>query len=113
MVNKESRSEAARCHSEDMDRLFDKEIKRSISRTKIYGVDFYRKEENGQSAKFILDVDTFIAGAFGCGVFAQKPETVAQYFMELFGNTRVKKVIFAIPPDKNYAAFEKAYNIRN
>lgn len=250
MSNKQNRSDIARCHTEDMDRLFSEEIKKSITGTKIYGVDFCRKEETGHSPDFILEqsyteesviktagngklavlnfasyrhagggflkgamaqeeaichssflynilrefpdyygwnesnynrglytnralyspevyffsdnyekyvkadvitcaapnrsvmrkdgrfseeenelalkeriqfirdicdeecVDTFITGAFGCGVFAQKPEVVANLFMDLFGDTKVKKVIFAIPPDRNYVAFEKEYNNR-
>ncbi len=54
-------------------------------------------------------VDVLIAGAFGCGVFAQKPEMVAAFFKEYFSDTKVKKVIFAVPPDRNYPAFEKTF----
>ena len=54
-------------------------------------------------------VDTLIAGAFGCGVFAQKPEVVAACFKECFSDTKVKKVIFAVPPDRNYPSFEKEF----
>lgn len=55
------------------------------------------------------DVETLIAGAFGCGVFAQKPEMVAHYFREYFSDTKVKAVIFAVPPDRNYVAFEREF----
>ncbi|MCR5011827.1 MAG: TIGR02452 family protein [Lachnospiraceae bacterium] len=54
-------------------------------------------------------VETFIAGAFGCGVFAQKPDVVATLFREYFSDTGVKKVILAVPADKNYPAFEKEF----
>ena len=58
----------------------------------------------------LANVDTLIAGAYGCGVFAQKPERVASLFVELFSDTKVKQVIFAVPPDRNYDAFEKVTN---
>ena len=54
-------------------------------------------------------VEVLIAGAFGCGVFAQKPETVAHLFREFFSDTKVKKVIFAVPPDRNYPPFEREF----
>ena len=54
-------------------------------------------------------VDILIAGAFGCGVFAQKPEAVAACFKECFSDTKVKKVVFAVPPDRNYPPFEKDF----
>ena len=54
-------------------------------------------------------METLIAGAFGCGVFAQKPEMVAHYFREYFSDTKVKAVIFAVPPDRNYVAFEREF----
>ena len=79
----------------------------------------FSEKENEEALKdrirFIRDicdnenVDTLIAGAYGCGVFAQKPEVVAACFKECFCDTKVKKVIFAVPPDRNYPAFEKEY----
>ncbi len=54
-------------------------------------------------------VEILIAGAFGCGVFAQKPEVVAACFKECFSDTKVKKVIYAVPPDRNYPPFEKEF----
>ena len=57
-------------------------------------------------------VEVLIAGAFGCGVFAQKPETVARFFREVFSDTKVKKVIFAVPPDRNYPPFEREFRGR-
>lgn len=55
------------------------------------------------------DVGVLIAGAYGCGVFAQKPEIVARLFREAFSDTKVQKVIFAVPPDRNYEAFEREF----
>ena len=55
-------------------------------------------------------VEVLIAGAFGCGVFAQRPERVASLFIELFSDTVVKQVVFAVPPDRNYTAFERVLN---
>lgn len=57
------------------------------------------------------DVDILIAGAFGCGAFAQKPEVVAKCFREYFSDTTVTKVIFAVPPDRNYPPFENEFRI--
>ncbi|MBR3024542.1 MAG: TIGR02452 family protein [Oscillospiraceae bacterium] len=75
------------------------------------------EEQNERALKdrirFIRDicdsqgVEVLIAGAFGCGVFAQRPERVASLFIELFSDTMVKQVVFAVPPDRNYAAFER------
>ena len=57
-------------------------------------------------------VDVLIAGVFGCRVFAQKPETVARFFREIFSDTRLKKVIFIVPPDRNYHPFEREFRGR-
>ncbi|MBP0960542.1 MAG: TIGR02452 family protein [Oscillospiraceae bacterium] len=78
-------------------------------------------EEQNESAlkdriRFIRDicdsscVEVLIAGAFGCGVFAQRPEKVASLFVELFSDTNVKQVVFAVPPDRNYDSFERVLN---
>lgn len=66
---------------------------------------------------FILDiakfkgVDTLILGAYGCGVFAQDPFTVAKYFKQLLDEQAYgfQRVIFAIPDVKsrNYNTFRK------
>ena len=82
----------------------------------------FSEKENEEALKdrirFIRDicdnegVDVLIAGAFGCGVFAQKPEKVACFFREYFCDTKVKKVIFAIPLDRNYAPFEREFCIK-
>ena len=69
--------------------------------------------------KFIKDivedngVDTFIAGAYGCGVFRQDAITVAQLFKSIFEQTTVKNMVYAIPRcmDKsNYDAFIKIFS---
>jgi len=87
------------------------------NRSVIFKAKRFTEDENEKALKdrirFIRDicdtekVDTLISGAFGCGVFAQKPEMVARYFVELFKDTTVKNVIFAVPPDRNYDAFQK------
>ena len=54
-------------------------------------------------------VETFILGAFGCGVFGQNPITVASMMAKRQENTTIKNIIYAIP-DKdsaNFKAFEK------
>lgn len=69
--------------------------------------------------KFVLDiakenqVDLLILGAYGCGVFGQDAEEVAEIFREYLNTTHkcFEKVIFAIPKgrDKNFDAFEGFY----
>ena len=58
-------------------------------------------------------VKTLILGAFGCGVFAQKPEEVAILFKEALKHYHFDKVVFAIMPDKentNFKVFSKILN---
>ena len=79
----------------------------------------FSEEENEAALRdrirFIRDicdsesVDVLISGAFGCGVFAQKPEEVARLFKDCFSDTEVKKVIFAVPPDRNHPPFEREF----
>lgn len=53
-------------------------------------------------------VDILIAGAWGCGVFKQSPEFVAKVFSKFIKiGVPIKKVVFAIPGDKNYFAFKR------
>lgn len=69
--------------------------------------------------QFILDIaasnkiDTLILGAWGCGVFGQKPEDVASIFKELLPFYPFKNVIFAIPvlnnSEKNYQVFSNIF----
>ncbi len=67
--------------------------------------------ENNQAlryrVRFILEiakrenVDTFILGAWGCGVFEQDPKTLAQYFAEESEKVLVKhkiRLVFAVIP---------------
>ena len=83
------------------------------------------KEENSKyldsRIKFVLDIaadqkiDTLILGAFGCGVFKQNPQEVAEIFIKYLKTTHkcFKKVIFAIPADvnsTNYSAFYETLN---
>lgn len=51
-------------------------------------------------------VKTLILGAFGCGVFAQKPEEVATLFKEALKHYHFEKVVFAIMPDKENTNFK-------
>ena len=57
------------------------------------------------------NVDTLILGAFGCGVFRQNPNEVAEIFRDTFANrcSSVQKIIYAIPPSKNFEAFQKIF----
>lgn len=72
-----------------------------------------------QRAKFVLRLAlarghrNLILGAWGCGVFQNDPQMVAQIFMDLLTqdqefSQQFKRVIFAVPlakRDKNYEAF--------
>lgn len=84
-------------------------------------------EENTEALKsrikFVLDIaadqkrETLILGAFGCGVFGQDAEEVANIFMNYLTTTHkmFKKVIFAIPKGfhtENYDKFEKVFKER-
>ena len=76
------------------------------------------KEENSVALRsrirFVFDiaaankVDTFILGAFGCGVFSQDAAEVAGIMSDLLPNYCFKNIIFAIPDrnSRNYKAFE-------
>jgi len=67
--------------------------------------------------RMILDVamfhntQTIILGAYGCGVFGQNPETVANIFREeIHKGISIKNIIFAIPAgNKNLEKFEKVF----
>lgn len=84
-------------------------------------------EENTKALKsrikFVLDiaadqeVKTLILGAFGCGVFGQDAEEVANIFMDYLTTTHkvFQKVVFAIPTGfhtENYDKFEKVFKER-
>ncbi len=91
----------------------------SPNRSLLLRYKMFNEEENYKALQerinFIRDisddqgVETLIAGAYGCGVFSQQPDVVAKLFKEAFSNTKVKKVIFAIPPDKNYEVFKNEF----
>lgn len=80
------------------------------------------KEENSEVLKsrigFLRDiaeemgVNVIILGAYGCGVFKQDAREVAQLFKRYFGNTTVKRVVYAIPDERslNYRAFKEIFN---
>ena len=57
----------------------------------------------------INKVDTLIAGAWGCGVFAQDPLEVARIFKKVFETTTIKKIIFAIPGGRNFNLFKSIF----
>lgn len=58
-------------------------------------------------------VETLILGAFGCGVFAQKPEDVATLFKNALKHYHFDKVVFAIMPDKENTNFKVFSEILN
>lgn len=55
-------------------------------------------------------VDTVILGAYGCGVFGQDPNLVASYMNQIFKDSNIDTIVYAIPRglnEKNYLAFER------
>ena len=55
------------------------------------------------------NVKTVILGAFGCGVFGQDPNLVASYMNQIFQNSSIDTIIYAIPKnlnERNYIAFK-------
>ena len=58
------------------------------------------------------NVETFILGAYGCGVFKQDALQVAQIFKKEFEYTTIKNLVYAVPSgmDKeNYLAFCRVF----
>ena len=55
------------------------------------------------------NVKTAILGAYGCGVFGQDPNMVAQYMNGIFTNSTIDTIIYAIPRglnERNYTTFK-------
>lgn len=65
------------------------------------------------------NVETIILGAFGCGVFGNDTYTVARIFRQFFKKVTgkfsfaFKKVIFAVPDDKNYNIFLNPLDVQD
>ena len=64
--------------------------------------------------QFIIDIaeenniSTLILGAFGCGVFKQPPELVAEIFTKVLQSTYINRIIMAVPGnDHNAKIFEQ------
>lgn len=57
----------------------------------------------------VENVDTFILGAWGCGVFKQNAEQIANMMFRSAASHNIPNVIFAVPDYRsdNYCAFEK------
>lgn len=88
-----------------------------LTAQKYYGVS---KSENNRVVRERLKwmnevlayegIDTFIAGAWGCGVFRQDPTFMAKTMIEEL--TYPEELIFAIPKGRNYDAFEEVLDER-
>ena len=67
--------------------------------------------------EFVLDIaqaegcEGIILGAFGCGVFGNDPELIAQGFKDLLSNKAYsfKYVIMGLVRDKNYEVFKRVF----
>lgn len=76
-----------------------------------------KKEENARLLKSRVEmlrdiceaenVDTFITGAWGCGVFGQDPAEVCKLFTMAFAESGLTHLIFAIPDDKTFEVFKQ------
>lgn len=56
-------------------------------------------------------VDTLILGAFGCGVFGQNPQQVADLMDEIFGIAPIKNIVCAVPgQDKTANTFAMKFS---
>jgi uncharacterized protein (TIGR02452 family) len=44
--------------------------------------------------------DTLVLGAWGCGVFQNEPEEIAQLFLEALSANQFRKIVFAVKTDK-------------
>lgn len=56
-------------------------------------------------------VDTLILGAYGCGVFGQDPKVVSTLFRQVFDQTSVKKLVYAVPgTDENARVFRDFFS---
>lgn len=54
------------------------------------------------------DVDVLILGAWGCGVFQQNPKIVARAFDEVFKDSGIPKIIYAVPDiDDKFRIFKE------
>lgn len=68
-------------------------------------------------AEFVFNVaienncDNLILGAWGCGVFQQDAKDLAKIFKDFLKLYTFKKVIIAIPDDKNFNRFMEGWNI--
>lgn len=66
--------------------------------------------------QFIIDIaeenniSTLILGAFGCGVFKQYPEDVAEIFTKVLQNTSINRIIMAVPGNDNNSKVFKQYS---
>lgn len=86
-------------------------LKNNISNDKI-------RQTLDSRIKFLLNIasdnqtDTLILGAFGCGVFGQDPNDVAQIFKKYLTSTHTcfKNIIFAVPKTKSKKNYNTFYN---
>lgn len=56
----------------------------------------------------VQGINTFITGAWGCGVFGQDPAMVCDYFITNFSNSEIRYVIFAVPDEETFQTFKRS-----
>lgn len=89
-----------------------------------YAAQKYQKVSDEENEKVLINrllfirdivadqgVDTLILGAFGCGVFGQDPQQVAELMDEIFGVASIENIVYAVPGhDKTAMVFEKHFS---
>lgn len=70
-------------------------------------VKFLERIEKVFQIAIVNDHETLILGAWGCGVFKNPPEMVAECFNIMLDKYSkfFTKIVFAIPDDKNFNVF--------
>lgn len=82
------------------------------------GSIYYALKSIYDRIKFILDIakkhnqKNLVLGAFGCGVFKNDPQFVAEQFKELLSSSKYnfETIIFAIPGGINYKKFKEVFS---
>ena len=92
---------------------YDSQKKKPVSKEKLEEV-FMNRIRNILEVAIANEVDYFILGAFGCGVFHCNPEIISKAFIEFLKENRskMKDTVFAIPDENsiNFKVFVKNFS---